>query len=214
MRERLDDTRRRELLEVFLVSRGQLVATARSVLRCAVRADDIVQDVVIKICQNEIGTDVRDPRIYLKRMVRNLAVDFLRRSQREYRQTAPEADAYELAAPATDPQDRLEAREALRTVVTTLRSAPERTRNVFIANRLRGVPQKVIAAQAGVSPTLVNFIIRDATALCRKAVEPSGTLEVKRYPKPHSGIAANDRCRLTSTTAPFSSFTHRSATSK
>lgn len=211
MRERLNDTRRRELLDVFLCSRGQLVATARSVLRCAVRADDIVQDVVVKICQNEIGADVRDPRTYLKRMVRNLAVDVLRRSQREDRQTAPEAAALELAAPATNPQDRLEAREALTAVLSTLRSAPDRTRRVFIANRLAGVPQKAIAADVGVSPTLVNFIIRDATTRCRLAVETHDDHATCYACTP---AAASERRRMVSTTAPFSSFTQRSATSK
>ncbi|MGY2166900.1 sigma factor-like helix-turn-helix DNA-binding protein, partial [Pseudomonas tolaasii] len=38
--------------------------------------------------------------------------------------------------------------------------------------RLHGVPQKDIAKELGVSPTLVNFMIRDALVHCRKV---SGT---------------------------------------
>jgi RNA polymerase sigma-70 factor (ECF subfamily) len=34
--------------------------------------------------------------------------------------------------------------------------------------RLHGVPQKDIAKELGVSPTLVNFMIRDALLHCRK----------------------------------------------
>lgn len=34
--------------------------------------------------------------------------------------------------------------------------------------RLHGVPQKDIAKELGVSPTLVNFMIRDALVHCRK----------------------------------------------
>lgn len=47
-------------------------------------------------------------------------------------------------------------------------SSPKRTRYAFEMYRLHGVPQKDIAKELGVSPTLVNFMIRDALVHCRK----------------------------------------------
>ena len=41
-------------------------------------------------------------------------------------------------------------------------------RHAFEMYRLHGVPQKDIAKELGVSPTLVNFMIRDALVHCRK----------------------------------------------
>lgn len=41
-------------------------------------------------------------------------------------------------------------------------------RYAFEMYRLHGMPQKDIAKELGVSPTLVNFMIRDALVHCRK----------------------------------------------
>ncbi len=46
--------------------------------------------------------------------------------------------------------------------------------------RLHGVPQKDIAKELGVSPTLVNFMIRDALVHCRKV-----SLGAARWPEGH-----------------------------
>ena len=57
-------------------------------------------------------------------------------------------------------------------IETALNDLPSRTRYAFEMYRLHGVQQKDIAKELGVSPTLVNFMIRDALVHCRKV---SGT---------------------------------------
>ncbi|WP_301287626.1 sigma factor-like helix-turn-helix DNA-binding protein, partial [Pseudomonas aeruginosa] len=53
-------------------------------------------------------------------------------------------------------------------IADALTELPKRTRYAFEMYRLHGVPQKDIAKELGVSPTLVNFMIRDALVHCRK----------------------------------------------
>jgi RNA polymerase sigma-70 factor (ECF subfamily) len=53
-------------------------------------------------------------------------------------------------------------------IADALTELPSRTRYAFEMYRLHGVPQKDIAKELGVSPTLVNFMIRDALVHCRK----------------------------------------------
>ena len=62
-------------------------------------------------------------------------------------------------------------RQTLQMVASALSELPERTRYAFEADRIQGVSQKDIAAKLGVSPTLVNFMIRDALVHCRQRVE-------------------------------------------
>ena len=56
----------------------------------------------------------------------------------------------------------------LENIADALTELPSRTRYAFEMYRLHGVPQKDIAKELGVSPTLVNFMIRDALVHCRK----------------------------------------------
>ncbi|MET0257942.1 MAG: sigma-70 family RNA polymerase sigma factor [Methylobacterium sp.] len=162
---------RQDLLDVLLADRKRFVEVAQRVLKCRARAEDVVQEAAIRIWQNGVGTVPHSPKSYVRRMIRNLAIDAVRQVGLECRLLAPIAEADETASPCTCPHERMEACQALKAVFAALDAAPARTRNAIIAHRLDGVPQKTIAAENGVSPTLVNFMIRDATALCRKALD-------------------------------------------
>jgi RNA polymerase sigma-70 factor (ECF subfamily) len=160
------------LLQVLLSQRSDLVETARRVVRCGARAEDVVQDVALKVCQNGVAAEIADAAGFLRRMVRNAAIDAVRQSGRECRRNAPSDAGDTVPAPCDCPLRRLEGRQSLERAIAALDQAPARTREAFLAHRLDGVPQKDIAARVGVSPTLVNFMIRDATALCRAAASP------------------------------------------
>ena len=72
---------------------------------------------------------------------------------------------------AVDPhawQDVGNVRRYVANIADALTELPQRTRYAFEMYRLHGVPQKDIAKELGVSPTLVNFMIRDALVHCRK----------------------------------------------
>lgn len=178
-----------DLLGILLAERGRLVDAAQRILKCRARAEDVVQDVALRLCQSPPAPELRTPVAYLRRMVRNLALDCVRQAGLECRLLAPISSAGDAASPCSCPQERMEACEALRAVVAALDSAPARTRRALLAHRLDGVPQTVIAAEIGVSTTLVNGMIRDATVLCRRA---SGA----EAPSPAGKPAAARRGRL------------------
>lgn len=162
---------RQDLLDILLADRKRFVEVAQRILKCRARAEDVVQEAALRIWQNGPGADLHSPAGYVRRMIRNLAVDAVRQVGVECRLLAPMADADETASPCSCPQERMEACQALKAVFAALEHTPARTRRAMLAHRLDGVPQKTIAAENGVSPTLVNFMIRDATALCRKALD-------------------------------------------
>lgn len=158
-----------DFLDVFATNRTRLLKIARSILACPLLAEDVVQDAALKLtCAARPGPCIDCPLHFACRVVRNLALDHKRSLSSTLRRTVPEACARDIAAPGTDPLARLENGEMLHTVAKALRELPERTRQVFQAHRVDGVPQKEIARRLGVSPTLVNFMIRDAHNHCRR----------------------------------------------
>lgn len=153
------------LLEALICNRRRLVAIAARILASEELAEDVVQDAMLKAC-DLAGLCLNCPQSFASRMVRNLAIDRVRRRRWELRHVLPSDDLDTVEARVTDAQCALEGCEALRVVLAALDELPERTRRVFMAHRLDGVPQKTLAARLGVSPTLVNFMIRDAQRHC------------------------------------------------
>lgn len=162
---------RQALIAAALEKRPQLIQTAMRIVHCRYLAEDVVQDTILRICEAPPDAPVQAPHSYLFRMVRNLAIDYARRVLRERRCQEPERCAEGLQGPNTCPQERMERCEALRAIAAALDEAPERTRRVFVAHRVDGVPQKQLAGELGVSPTLVNFMVRDGGLLCRAALD-------------------------------------------
>ena len=158
------------LLRALVASRKYLVDCANRIVKCPSRAEDVVQDAALKICQADQSDPVRNPKSYLCQMVRNLAIDAVRRNARAA-QAGDEESVENLPAPCACPLRRMESGQSLHAISAALAAQPPRMSRAFLRHRVDGVPQKQLAAEIGVSPTLVNFMIRDATLICRRAVE-------------------------------------------
>lgn len=159
------------LFEALLAHRAQLVRVALRIVRLPYLAEDVVEDVAVKLCEAEGVIEADNPVPFLFRLVRNLAIDRARRLKRERSVAGSEEEAAHVPMPGTCPLERLEQREMLQAVVRALRALPPRTRFAFLRHRLDGMPQKDIAEYLGVSRTLVNFMVRDATRACRDSLD-------------------------------------------
>lgn len=157
------------MLQALITERESLVRLAQRIVGSRHDAEDVLQDVAIKTVRVESHPLVENARLYLRRMVLNQATDHARRARRERAAAGSDLQAEAVAEAGICPHARLEGRESLRAVARSLRAMPARTRHVFLAHRLGDEPQKAIALRLRVSPTLVNVIVRDATALCREA---------------------------------------------
>lgn len=158
--------RRNDVVEIFMKKRPQLIQLAARITGCQCLAEDVVQETMLKICEGGMEDGVQTPAAYLFRMVRNLAIDVARRRGRETGLTA-ENDGGELVMKCPCPEEIMARCQALRIVAAALQELPERTRNAFEMHRIDGVSQRDIASALRVSPTLVNFMVRDAHNHCR-----------------------------------------------
>jgi RNA polymerase sigma factor (sigma-70 family) len=158
---------RKDLIDIFLAKRPRLVQMATRIIGCQCLAEDIVQESILKICEHGLEAEVQSPAAYLFRMVRNLAIDTARRRGREMRLASAEDAAPEPVSACPCPEETMARCQALRIVMAALQELPERTRHAFELHRIEGVSQRDIASRLKVSPTLVNFMVRDAHNHCR-----------------------------------------------
>lgn len=155
--------------EVFIAHHPQLRQMALNIVRCADFADDIMQDAWLRLSQ---AGSVHKPLCYCYQVVRNLAMDHFRRhgTEASYRSFGVDVEQVERSCGVT-PECILHQRRALAAIEQALEALPARTRHAFELHRLHEMTQRDIADQLGCSATLVNFMVRDASAAlqgCRR----------------------------------------------
>ena len=122
-------------------------------------ADDIMQELWLKVDRMEAAGPIADPRAYLFRMADNLMHDRVRanvrRSNRElaWGQTGYDAGGQD-EAPSVE--RTLAARQRLRQVERALATLGERTQVIFRRFRIDGVTQSRIAQEEGISLSAVE----------------------------------------------------------
>lgn len=162
------------LLQTLISNRSSLIKTAARITGCHSRAEDVVQEAYLRVCGIKADTLPFNARLnYVFRIVRNLAIDHYRKQSMEQRYFVNDEQNLNAAPQISNPESINVDRQTLGKVDRALAQLPERMRYAFVMYRVHGKPQKDIAAELGVSPTLVNFMIRDALVHCKKLVAPT-----------------------------------------
>ncbi|MDR6927152.1 RNA polymerase factor sigma-70 [Pseudomonas sp. BE134] len=157
------------LLQAFVDNRLILVKIAARITGCRSRAEDVVQDAFFRLqSAPAITSSFKAQLSYLFQIVRNLAIDHYRKQALEQKYSGPEEEGLNVVIQGASPETSHINFSTLEYIADALTELPSRTRYAFEMYRLHGVPQKDIAKELGVSPTLVNFMIRDALVHCRK----------------------------------------------
>lgn len=169
--ERNNESSTPTLLEALLDNRNTLIKTAARITGCHSRAEDVVQDAFLRLSNTpKMALPLRAQISYVFRIVRNLAIDHYRKQAMEQKYSGSEEEGLNVAVQGATPESQNLDHETLMIVDKALSELPQRTRYAFESYRLHGIAQKDIAKELGVSPTLVNFMIRDAMVHCRKVL--------------------------------------------
>ncbi len=131
-------------------------------------AEDLTQEVLMRIAERGDSIDASRPDAYVFQIAANLLRDRGRRMKVRavYQQGlgANEASRVE----ELDPDRVLQGRQSLATVVNALREMPERTRTIFILFRLENMKQREIADMLGISVRTVEQHVIRASAWLRE----------------------------------------------
>ena len=138
-------------------------------------AEDVLQNTAVKCLTCPPAKIPDKPLRYVSRMVRNAAIDYLRKHQKEI--CCPFETEPQLARAGTTPlcgAVHLQRKQELSAVMLALSELPQRKRDVFLRHRLSDVAQKDIAEEMNVSRTLINFMVKNTQERCLLAMERDG----------------------------------------
>jgi RNA polymerase sigma factor (sigma-70 family) len=157
--------------ELFERYRPALYSYFMRRVRQGADADDLVQDVFVRLGRLDSATEIRDAEAFIFHTAVNLLRDRARRAKAH-------RDAGELAALEFDPADGvpgaervLEAKVELGRVMDVLNALGEKTRNIFILRRLEQMKVDDIAAFYGISVKAVEYHITKAQAHLAKMIK-------------------------------------------
>jgi RNA polymerase sigma factor (sigma-70 family) len=156
------------LLQAYLAHHGALIESIAPIVGGRHHAEEVVQDVWIKLAEAPPSVEIQRPASYLFRLVRNLAIDHARRLGLELHHGAAEEVPLTIASADPSPEQAAIDQNMLRILAAVLAELPERTRLVFEMNRVGGYSVADIAASLDVSHGYVYRLLREATAHCAK----------------------------------------------
>jgi RNA polymerase sigma factor (sigma-70 family) len=149
-----------QMLALYLEHRRALVNYANGIVRDRAGAEDVVQEAYLRL--STVSQEISHPVGYLYRIVRNLALDWARRSSTERPDRAVFDTLEAVPQDAPSAEHVLLFRDELRVVQEALAELPERTQTAFRMYRLEGQTLQQIANHLGVSVVRAHQLVKEA----------------------------------------------------
>lgn len=165
---------RSALLAAYLERRADLVRFFTLRLRSPAAAEDLVQDIYLRLETVDPAAQVRNATGYLYRLGSNLMLDRLRGERRaaardhEWRETHASVVGVQEVSEAPAADDALTARQRLAAVVAVLQEMPEPTQRVFNLHKFQGLSHAEVALALGISRSAVE---KHVMAVLRRLAE-------------------------------------------
>ena len=156
---------------LFATHRDALVSYAVRIVGSQPEAEDLVQEAWMRFDESSRGRYLAHPLSYIYRIVRNLALDFRRRTTRRSQVVVAlelDAAAGESVDQPVTPEASAIHREQVRLLAQALDELPERTRVAFDMHRLGGCKLREIAEFLDISVPYTQALIAAALDHCRK----------------------------------------------
>lgn len=147
-------------------------------LRSEAEADDLVQDLYLKVAGLPANEEIRNTRAYLYRLAANLMLDRLRSQRRALQRddawhaTHHLRSAHEDVADLPSAEAVLAGRQRLDQVLAALGALPPKTQAVFRRHKFDGVGHAQIAVELGISRSAVEKHMIDALRHLVSRLEP------------------------------------------
>jgi RNA polymerase sigma-70 factor (ECF subfamily) len=149
-----------------------LFRVAHSVLRSHAEAEDVVQDVFMRVIERRRSLQaIRDMRVWLVRIAWNLALDRRRRIRPEQ---IDESFAETLAASGATADERLSEAQRINAVLREMQRLPKVERHVLLLSAIEELGTAEIAQVVGRSESAVRALLFRARTRLRERLEDRG----------------------------------------
>lgn len=164
-----------DLTRLFAKTQSELIRYCRRQLGDLERAREFAQEASLRFTRGGYDASSADARAILFAIARNLLADNGRKLKRQREhgfEVQVELDAIVDLPIGEVGLDRLHvAREDLKAVTLAIQSLPARCRQVFIMHRLQGRKHQEIASTLGISRSMVEKHIVNATLKLMEAID-------------------------------------------
>jgi RNA polymerase sigma-70 factor (ECF subfamily) len=149
-----------------------LFRVAHSVLRSRAEAEDVVQDVFVRVLEHRHSLlTVRDMKVWLIRVAWNLAIDRRRRIRPEQ---MDESFAQGLAANNVAADRALDEAQRMRSVLREMERLPKAERHVLLLSAIEELGTAEMAQVLGKSASAVRALLFRARTRLRERLERGG----------------------------------------
>lgn len=156
--------------ELFLESRPELMRYLAFRVRNAAESEELAPEVYVRMMRLDQVHLIRNPRAYLFRVAASVLADRGRLQSRRITTEEMADAADQLADGSAGPYEQLLWRQRLDRVNQAINDLPERCRRALVLHRRDGWTYDEIAADLGVSRSMVKKYLRKALVLCRRAL--------------------------------------------
>jgi RNA polymerase sigma factor (sigma-70 family) len=158
----LTDHGRLSLIGLYLERRADLVRFFAIRLRSAAAAEDLVQDIYVRLSGLEPPGEIQNPMAYLYRLGSNLMLDRLRGERRTANRDGAWLDSqttrigvHEISAEPSA-EATVAARQRLALLTEALKELSPQTQRVFRMHKFEGLSHPEVAAAIGISRSAVE----------------------------------------------------------
>lgn len=144
--------------------------TAYNITRDHASAEDIVQNVFLKLYNQKTALSIEYPKTYLKRITINESIDFYRKNSKN---ETVDVELERLRVPYEEEDRSKETmEELLQKVNKVIDEMPEKCRLVFILKRKEGMTTQEVADELGISVKTVENQITKAFKILKSRLDP------------------------------------------
>lgn len=150
------------MIEAYVAKRGDLKRFLVARLGNEAEAEDVVQDVYLKVRAAKYAEEIANPGAFLYKVAANLALDHRRRQQRARARDGQwvEANHQKIGAEAIVDQPEAgaayDAKQRLTRMIKALDGLSPQCRRVFMLHKLEGLSHRQVAARLNISTSTVE----------------------------------------------------------
>jgi RNA polymerase sigma-70 factor (ECF subfamily) len=150
------------LVAAYLERRAELVRFFSLRLRSAAAAEDLVQEIYVRLAGSDAAAEIQNPAAYLYRLGSNLMLDRLRGERRTGRRDAAWLDSQttqvggEEVSSEPSAEATVAARQRLALLAQALTELGPQTQRVFRMHKFEGMSHPQVAAELGISRSAVE----------------------------------------------------------
>lgn len=155
--------------DIIYQNKTKLLTFLNSILHCPYLAEDALQDTFIRLTamSQQQNRDVKNPACFTYQVARNIAIDMLRKNKRDALIDIDTTVLDGLHDNSSDIEAHFSQQQLSKSINKTMNKLSTRHKNIISFYRHGRLKQKEIASVYKISPTLVNFMIKEVIHSCK-----------------------------------------------